>query len=100
MGDKTLGNIFGNLDISSLQYLIDSAGGFADNLDVSSEYFLEAFEGLTGTNFEQLVGVREEFARALQEAANKIKAVTNDYNNAVAAVTQKYKLTETELQKI
>ena len=99
MGDKTLGNIFGNLDMSSLQELINSAEDFSGNLDISSEYFLRTFKSLSGTDFEQLVGVREDIAKTVQEALNRIKAVTNDYNNAVAAVAQKYKLTETELQK-
>ena len=100
MGDKTLGNIFGNLDMSSLQYLVDSAKDFSGNLDISSEYFSTAFESLSGENFNVLVGDREEFAKAVQEALNKISAATNEYNNAIAAVAQKYQLTQTELQKI
>lgn len=99
IGDKTLGNIFGNLDLSSLKYLTDSAKDASGNLDIGSEYFLTAFQGLTGESFNQLVAGREDIAIQVQNSLNKVAGINDDYTNALAAITQKYDLTQTELDK-
>jgi TP901 family phage tail tape measure protein len=99
IGDKAIAQKLGTLDLKSLETLTKSATNLQGNIDITSDAFKNKFQELTGVNFEQLLNIRKDVAENINQALNASKKTTDDYNNTVASISQKYKLTQTQLQK-